>query len=235
MVVVDQEFIHHVAAAAAHLNVIPHSALGDDLHLRADAVYADLAELLAGAGAQTHAVAVAGPDGGIAHIGDGAGTAAGGTAGGKELAHHIAGIAADGDLAPVVTALQNGGRGTHIKLADDLVVGAGADAQTHAVTIAADDSGIAAGGDTAGSNDARRQIIAVHIAGSAVAEADMPPYAGGSQNLDDSASIVAGQGLRIIRGIAAQTQPSTFDRGILGCHRADGQKHQQQHQRHHCR
>ena len=232
LVIVNEEFIHHVTAAAAHLNVIPHRALGDDLHLSAYAVHANFAVLLAGAGAQTHAVAIAGPDGGIAHIGDGTGATAI-AIDRQELAHHIAGVTADGDLAPVVAAFQNGSRRAHRELADHTVVGAGALTQAHTIAIMADDGGIA--DSSAGRISAGSQIITVHIAGVAITEAHLVPYTGGSQNLHHRTGIVTGQSLCIKRRGTAQTQPASLDGGILGCHRADGQKHQHKHQRHHCR
>ena len=220
VLVVDEELVHHPAHAAAHADAVPHGALLQHGHLGAHTVDADLGIALAGAGAQAHAVAVAAPDGGVAkHIAV-IGIVASEV---QELAHHIADGAADADAGPVRAALQHRHRRAHRVGADDAVACAGAGAQAHAVAVVAGDISGALAGDGA----AHAEVIAVHIAGTAVRGLNLVPAAAGAENLHLRAGIIAGNGARAEIGRGAQPQPATDNGGVGRCHGGCGQNAQQ--------
>ena len=220
VLVVDEELVHHPAYAAAHADAVPYGALLQNGHLGAYAVDADLGIALAGAGAQAHAVAVAAPDGGVAQHVAVIGIVAAEV---QELAHHIAHGAADADAGPVGAAFQHRDRRAHRIGADDAVACAGAGAQAHAVAVVAGDISGALAGDGA----AHSQVIAVHIAGTAVRGLNLVPAAAGAENLHLRAGIIAGNGARAEIGRGAQPQPATDNGGVGRCHGGCGQNAQQ--------
>ena len=222
VLVVDEELVHHPTHAAAHADAVPHGALLQHGHLGAHAVDADLGIALAGAGAQAHAVAVAAPDGGVAkHIAV-IGIVASEV---QELAHHIADGAADADAGPVRAALQHRHRRAHRVGADDAIARARAGAQAHAVAVVAGH----VGGALAGDGTADAQVIAVHIAGTAVRSLYLVPASAGAQDLDLGPGIIAGDGGRAKIRRGAQPQPAANDGAVGRRHGGRGQDAQEHH------
>ena len=220
VLVVDEELVHHPAHTAAHADAIPDGTLLQHGHLGAHAVDADLGIALAGAGAQAHAIAVAAPDGGIAQHVRVIGIVAAKV---QELTHHIAHGSADADAGPVGAALQHRYRRAHRISADDAVARAGAGAQAYTVAVVAGDIS----GSLAGNGTAHAQVIAVHIAGTAIRRLNLVPASAGAQDLNLGAGVIAGDGARAKIGRGAQPQPAADNGGVGRCHGGCGQNAQQ--------
>ena len=220
VLVVDEELVHHPAHTAAHADAVPDGTLLQHGHLGAHAVDADLGITLAGAGAQAHAIAVAAPDGGIAQHVRVIGIVAAKV---QELTHHIANGSADADAGPVGAALQHRYRRAHRISADDAVARAGAGAQAHTVAVVAGDIS----GSLAGNGTAHAQVIAVHIAGTAIRRLNLVPASAGAQDLNLGAGVIAGDGARAKIGRGAQPQPAADNGGVGRCHGGCGQNAQQ--------
>ena len=141
----------------------------------------------------------------------------------QELAHHIAHGSADADAGPVGAAFQHRYRRAHRISADDAVARAGAGAQAHTVAVVAGDIS----GSLAGNGTAHAQVIAVHIAGTAIRRLNLVPASAGAQDLNLGAGVIAGDGARAKIGRGAQPQPAADDGGVGRCHGGCGQNAQQ--------
>ncbi len=218
--VLNQELAHHVANAAADLNLIPAVIAFQNFHLSADAVHADDGIAGARAGAQTHTLAVGGPHGGVAVIGrSGAAVLA------QELAHHVTHVAAHADAAPVLALRQNDGAGAYRPLAQHGISGAGAGTHPHAVTVAADHGGVGVGhGGHAAAGGL--QILAVHIASASVGRFHPVPAVADAENLHGRSGFVAADGGGIKGGLLPQAKPPADHGRVLCCRQSAGQRHQ---------
>ena len=218
--VLDQELAHHVAHAAADLNAVPAVQAFQNFHLRTDAVNADNGIIGAGAGAQTHTLAVGGPHGRVAVIaGSGAAVLA------QELGHHVTHVAAHADTAPVLAFRQNDGPGAYRPLAQHRVSGAGAGTHPHAVAVAADHGGVGVGhgGHTAAGG---LQILAVHIAGAPVGRFHPVPSVADTENLHGRAGFVTADGGGAKGGLRPQTKPPADHGRVFRCRQCAGHGHQ---------
>ena len=142
----------------------------------------------------------------------------------QELAHHIAHGAADADAGPVGAALQHRDRRADRIGANDAVARAGAGAQAHAIAVVAGD----VSGAFAGNGTAHAQVIAVHIADTAVGRLNLVPAAAGTDDLHLGASVITGDGGCVKIGGGAQSEPAADDGGIgrrHGGRRQDAHQH----------